>query len=72
MNMGLSSRAFDLTVHNLDDNETRMGLDESSKEGILEIMKNRKDLSFDDARLLYIMRKMYENGIGKLISHLCL
>ncbi len=70
--MGLSSRAFDLTVHNLDDNETRMGLDESSKEGILEIMKNRKDLSFDDARLLYIMRKMYENGIGKLISHLCL
>lgn len=58
---GLSSRNFDIISHN--DNDTRSGLDEVSKQEIKQIMEN-DNLSFDKARLLFMERKFGQNGIA--------
>lgn len=58
---GLSSRNFDLISQN--DNDSRLGLDDSTKAEIKRIMEV-ECLSFDKARLLYMERKFVQNGIA--------
>ncbi|QLQ82514.1 hypothetical protein HG537_0H02760 [Torulaspora globosa] len=58
---GLSSRNFDLISQN--DNDSRLGLDDSSKAEIKRIME-QENLSFDKARFLYVERKFGQNGIA--------
>lgn len=58
---GFSSRNFDLISQN--DDDTRSGLDDASKEEISQIME-RDHLDFDKARLLYMERKFGQNGIA--------
>lgn len=59
---GLSSDAFSL-AGNVEDNDSRAGLDVESKREILRIMK-RKGVSFDDARMQFMQNKLAKNGIG--------
>lgn len=58
---GLSSRNFDIISQN--DDDTRAGLDDTSKAEIKQIMED-ENLSFDRARLLYMERKFGQNGIA--------
>ncbi|QLL32107.1 hypothetical protein HG536_0C02760 [Torulaspora globosa] len=58
---GLSSRNFDLISQN--DNDSRSGLDDSSKAEVKRIME-QENLSFDKARFLYVERKFGQNGIA--------
>lgn len=58
---GLSSDNFNLHGNLQDDG--RSGLDANSKREILKIMKSKK-VSFDDARTLFLQKRMAKNGIG--------
>ncbi|KAL7912308.1 hypothetical protein GGI35DRAFT_311867 [Trichoderma velutinum] len=59
---GLSSSTFDLSG-NIEDGDSRAGLDDESKTEILKIMKKRR-LPFDQARKVYMENKFKANGIG--------
>lgn len=59
---GLSSNTFDLSG-NVEDGDSRAGLDDDSKAEILKIMKKRR-LNFDNARKVYIENRFTANGIG--------
>ncbi|KAK6541660.1 hypothetical protein TWF694_007453 [Orbilia ellipsospora] len=59
---GLTSDSFNL-AQNIDDNDTRSGLDAASKREILKLMKSKK-MNFDQARTQFITNKMAKNGIG--------
>ncbi|CAI1872486.1 hypothetical protein SEUBUCD646_0C00610 [Saccharomyces eubayanus] len=58
---GLHSSNFDIISEN--NNDTRGGLDDISKNEIKQIMEN-DNISFDKARLLYMERKFGQNGIA--------
>ncbi|SSD58554.1 related to UPF0357 protein YCL012C [Saccharomycodes ludwigii] len=58
---GLSSANFDIISHNSSDN--RRGLDEVNKLEIKRLMEE-KNISFDEARLLYMNNRMSENSIS--------
>ncbi|CAI4058370.1 hypothetical protein SUVZ_03G0520 [Saccharomyces uvarum] len=58
---GLHSSNFDIISEN--NNDTRGGLDDISKNDIKQIMEN-DNISFDKARLLYMERKFGQNGIA--------
>ncbi|KAF4120272.1 Fungal protein of unknown function (DUF2015) [Geosmithia morbida] len=62
MEAGLSSSTFDLTA-NVEDGDSRAGLDDASKAEILKIMKKRR-LPFDQARKAYMESRFKANGIG--------
>ncbi|KAI9503250.1 hypothetical protein GGI25_004260 [Coemansia spiralis] len=55
---GLSSQNFDITI-NIDDGDTRPGLDSDEVRGIME----EHDVSFDKARLIRQQRLMKHNDI---------
>lgn len=59
---GLSSSTFDL-AGNVDDGDSRAGLDDAAKAEILRIMKKRR-LPFDQARKVYMENRFQANGIG--------
>lgn len=59
---GLSSNTFDLSA-NVDDGDSRAGLDDASKAEILKIMKKRR-MTFDQARKAYMENRFMANGIG--------
>lgn len=59
---GLSSANFDLAT-NIDEGDSRAGLDDVAKAEILRIMKKRR-LRFDEARKVYMEIRFRENGIG--------
>ncbi|EPS41211.1 hypothetical protein H072_4905 [Dactylellina haptotyla CBS 200.50] len=59
---GLTSESFNL-VQNIDDEDSRAGLDAASKREILKIMKSKK-MNFDQARTQFLTNKMAKNGIG--------
>jgi len=64
---GLSSANFDLLAHNIGtsgNSDTRAGLDGNAKQAIMRIMDERQ-ISFDDARLIYTRAKMAESDISK-------
>ena len=59
---GLSSNTFDLSG-NVEDGDSRAGLDDASKAEVLKIMK-RKRMTFDQARKTYMENRFKANGIG--------
>lgn len=59
---GLSSSTFDLSS-NVEDGDSRAGLDDESKAAILKIMKKRR-MKFDQARKFYMENRFKANGIG--------
>ncbi|KAK0384805.1 hypothetical protein NLU13_7283 [Sarocladium strictum] len=59
---GLSSNTFDLSG-NIEDGDSRAGLDDASKREILKIMKKRR-MNFDQARKKYMEQRFKDNGIG--------
>lgn len=59
---GLSSGTFDLHS-NIEDGDSRAGLDDASKAEILKIMKKRR-MRFDEARRVYTQNRFKANGIG--------
>ncbi|KAH8148162.1 uncharacterized protein LAJ45_07926 [Morchella importuna] len=59
---GLSSDAFSL-AGNVQDGDSRAGLDVASKKEILKIMRSQK-VGFDEARQLYMVQKLAKNGIA--------
>lgn len=59
---GLSSSTFDLAA-NVEDGDSRAGLDDAAKAEILKIMKKRR-LTFDRARKVYMENRFKANGIG--------
>jgi hypothetical protein len=59
---GLSSSTFDLSA-NVDQGDSRAGLDDTAKAEILQIMKKRR-LKFDQARKVYMENRFKANGIG--------
>ncbi|RFU72258.1 hypothetical protein TARUN_10012 [Trichoderma arundinaceum] len=59
---GLSSSTFDLNG-NVEDGDSRAGLDDESKAAILKIMKKRR-MPFDQARKVYMEERFKANGIG--------
>ncbi|KAK3179238.1 hypothetical protein K4F52_009273 [Lecanicillium sp. MT-2017a] len=59
---GLSSTTFDLSG-NVEDGDSRAGLDAQSKAEILKIMK-KKRMTFDQARKAYMEGRFKANGIG--------
>ncbi|KAH8170756.1 protein precursor [Sarocladium implicatum] len=59
---GLSSSTFDLSG-NVEDGDSRAGLDDESKREILKIMKRRR-MTFDQARKQYMEQRFSANGIG--------
>ncbi|KAK7429531.1 hypothetical protein QQZ08_003910 [Neonectria magnoliae] len=59
---GLSSNTFDLSG-NLEEGDTRAGLDDTAKAEVLRIMKKRR-LTFDKARKVYMEERFKANGIG--------
>ncbi|EWC45101.1 hypothetical protein DRE_06240 [Drechslerella stenobrocha 248] len=62
MEAGLTSDSFNL-AQNVDDNDSRSGLDAASKREILKLMKSKK-MSFDQARTQFLTNKMAKHGIG--------
>lgn len=58
---GLNSHNFDILSEN--SNDTRAGLDDHSKQEIVQIMET-ENISFDKARLLYMERKFGQNQIA--------
>ncbi|KAK6349716.1 hypothetical protein TWF696_005995 [Orbilia brochopaga] len=62
MEAGLTSDSFNLS-QNIEDNDSRAGLDAASKREILKLMKSKK-MNFDQARTQYLTNKMAKNGIG--------
>jgi len=59
---GLHSSNFDVAA-NIESGDARAGLDDDAKRDIMRIMK-RKNISFDQARLLHIQNKLRQNGIA--------
>jgi hypothetical protein len=59
---GLSSNTFDLNG-NVEDGDSRAGLDDNAKREILMIMKKRR-VRFDEARRIYMEQRFSANGIG--------
>ncbi|KAH7144628.1 hypothetical protein B0J13DRAFT_444286 [Dactylonectria estremocensis] len=59
---GLSSSTFDLSG-NIEDGDSRAGLDDAAKAEVLRIMKKRR-LTFDKARKVYMESRFKANGIG--------
>lgn len=57
-----SSDAFSL-AGNVQDGDSRAGLDVASKKEILKIMRSQK-VGFDEARQLYMVQKLAKNGIA--------
>ncbi len=62
MEAGLSSTTFDLSG-NVEEGDSRAGLDAKSKAEILKIMK-KKRMTFDQARKTYMEGRFKANGIG--------
>lgn len=61
---GFHSSTFDLSG-NLSDSETRTGLDPAAKREIDEIRGQHPSMGFDEARAMYLKRKMERNGVGE-------
>ncbi|KAK3944304.1 hypothetical protein QBC46DRAFT_374947 [Diplogelasinospora grovesii] len=59
---GLSSSTFDLNG-NVEEGDSRAGLDDNAKREILTIMKKRR-VRFDEARRIYMEQRFSANGIG--------
>jgi hypothetical protein len=59
---GLSSNTFDLSG-NVEDGDSRAGLDDAAKAEVLKIMKKRR-MNFDQARKVYLENRFKANGIG--------
>lgn len=57
-----SSDAFSLSG-NVQDGDSRTGLDVASKKEVLKIMKSQK-VNFDEARQLFMVQKLAKNGIA--------
>lgn len=61
---GFSSDSFSL-VGNIESGDSRQGLDTTAKREIKKIMKSQK-VSFDQARSIYMKRRMQLFDIGEL------
>jgi len=59
---GLHSDTFSLTA-NIDDEDSRNGLDAAAKREVLAIMK-RRGVDFDEARRIAVEQKLARNGIA--------
>ena len=59
---GLSSSNFDLSG-NIEEGDSRAGLDDQAKAEVLKIMKRRR-MNFDQARKVYMENRFKANGIG--------
>lgn len=59
---GLSSDTFNIGA-NVSSGDSRQGLDDTAKKQVLKIMEE-KGISFDEARLEYIKKKLADNQIG--------
>lgn len=59
---GLHSSTFDLSG-NIESGDSRQGLDDTAKKDVLRIMK-RQNVTFDEARRLYMQDRFKRNGIG--------
>ncbi|KAI5854835.1 hypothetical protein BZA05DRAFT_417330 [Tricharina praecox] len=59
---GLHSDTFSLTA-NIDDEDSRSGLDVAAKREVLAIMK-RRGVDFDEARRIAVEQKLARNGIA--------
>ncbi|CDR46799.1 CYFA0S26e00232g1_1 [Cyberlindnera fabianii] len=59
---GLSSGTFNIGA-NVSSGDSRQGLDDTAKKQVLKIMEE-KGISFDEARLEYIKKKLADNQIG--------
>lgn len=72
---GLHSDTFSLTA-NIDDEDSRSGLDVAAKREVLAIMK-RRGVDFDEARRIAVEQKLARNGIAPdgrplgMLSHDC-
>jgi len=67
MDAGLSSSSFDLSG-NVSGGDSRAGLDDNAKREIQKIMKGswiRAPMSFDEARRVYMERRLEQQGIGR-------
>lgn len=67
MEAGFSSSDFDLSG-NVSAGDSRAGLDDSAKREIQKIMKGswiRAPMSFDEARRVYMERRLERSGIGR-------
>jgi hypothetical protein len=67
MEAGMSSDAFDLS-HNVAAGDSRAGLDDDAKREIQKIMKGnwiRAPMGFDEARRVYMERRLEAQGIGR-------
>jgi hypothetical protein len=67
MEAGLSSDAFDLSG-NVSAGDSRAGLDDDAKREIQRIMKGswiRAPMGFDEARRVYMERRLEAQGIGR-------
>ncbi len=67
MEAGFSSDAFDLSG-NVSSADGRAGLDDGAKREIQKIMKGtwiRAPMSFDEARRVYMERRLEAQGIGR-------
>lgn len=62
---GLHSANFDLSGNIATDSEGRSGLDDASKREILKIMRGKKGMNFDEARRVWLERKLEAQGISK-------
>lgn len=60
---GFSSANFDL-AGNIDDDDSRAGLDDAGKLEVQRIMRT-KHLSFDEARRKYVEERFGRNNIGR-------
>ncbi|KJE91266.1 hypothetical protein CAOG_08605 [Capsaspora owczarzaki ATCC 30864] len=58
--LGLTSETFDIVTHNIESADTRQGLEHSDE--LVEIM-NEFGVGFDQARLIFMRRRMIENNI---------
>ncbi|EEH41378.2 hypothetical protein PAAG_03663 [Paracoccidioides lutzii Pb01] len=59
---GLTSSDFDLSA-NVDEGDSRGGLDAAGKREVLKIMKRRR-VDFNEARRLYMQQRFVKNNIG--------
>jgi len=59
---GLSSSAFDLGA-NVEDGDSRQGLDDAGKKEVMRIMK-RRGVDFDEARRIFMQDRFKKNNIG--------
>ncbi|CAA9958112.1 DUF2015 domain containing protein [Pyrenophora teres f. maculata] len=59
---GLSSSAFDLSG-NVEEGDSRQGLDDAGKKEVMRIMK-RRGVDFDEARRIFMQDRFKKNNIG--------